>query len=216
MLQMMKRDYIINKVYFLIVILLVPFIYALDMSPQFIYVGIVVGCIFNVFYYDGHNHVSRYIVSLPVSRNHIVLGRYTFLLIVAVTFLLYLWMIDMLVHYFFPMINNWIFFATSFQPITPAVIIFTFIPIIIVVAVSVPIYYFFQSFIKSLLAQGALLFIGVLCMAIFGKYIPESIIIIIIDMINIQPVLIMFILSIICLSISFKLSATIFTKRDII
>lgn len=216
MLQMMKRDYYINKSYFLIVLLIFPFIYVLDISPQFIYAGIIVGCIFNLFYYDGHNHVSRYIVSLPVNRCHIVRGRYFFLFIVSVTFLVYLWVIDMLAHYFFPMINNWIFFETSYPPITPIVLMVTFIAVVIIVGVSVPIYYFFQSIIKSWIVQSALLFIGVLGIANFGKYISESIVITILDIINIQPVLIPITLTFTGFYVSYKLSATIFAKRDIV
>lgn len=195
---------------------MIPFIYVLDLSPQFIYAGSIIGCIFNLFYYDSHNHVNRYIVSLPVNRSHIVRGRYTFLLTVSGTLLIYLWVIDMLANHFLPLINNWIFFETSYPPITPIVIMITFIAVIIIIGVSVPIYYFFQSFIKSLFAQGILLFTVVLGIAIFGNYISESIVLAVLDIIDTQPVLIPMTLTFTCLYMSYKLSETIFTKRDII
>lgn len=220
MLQMMKRDFLINSMYFLIVLFVIPFVYLLDFSPIFIYMAVIFGCVFNIFYYDDHNHVSRAIVSMPIRKNKIVLARYLFLIMMINFYMLYLWMIDVIVHH---SILSDMIPSVSYKTITSITIFLSFLIISIGVAVSVPIFYFFQSFIKSLLAQFALLMLAFVAMSlgvpIFGKYldlIPESFVMDILDLIKLQPVLFILIFSLICLFISYKLSVLIFSRRDIV
>lgn len=59
MLQLIKRDYLINQMYFVIILMAIPAIYIFDISPLFMYMFIMFGVLFNVFYYDDHNHVYR-------------------------------------------------------------------------------------------------------------------------------------------------------------
>lgn len=217
MLQMIKRDYLINGMYFLFITLAIPFIYIVNISPIFVYFAIVVGAIFNVFYYDDHNHVGRFIVSMPIKRKRIVFARYLFLLKVIVFYLLYLWLVDKLTHHFLPM-NN-LFPEISFRPINFYTVLVIFLAISVITAVTVPIYYYFQSFIKSLIAQGVLLFAGIFGITFLGRYldlIPEAFIFKILDIVDWQPMLIIIAISLICLYISYQFSSFIFSKRDLI
>lgn len=142
MIQMIKREYVLNKLFFLSVYLLFPFIYLVNISPIFMYFGIILGYIFNLFYYDHHNQLNHFIVSLPIKKSNIVLGRYASSFTFMTVSLLYLWLIDTLAHYAFSLIE---FLPTiEYKPITASTIIGTFILITIAVTVSMPIYYFFQ------------------------------------------------------------------------
>lgn len=179
MLHLMKRDYYVIHLYMLVILLAIPFIYIAQISSLFAYVGIMMGFIFNVFYYEGHNHVSRYIVSVPVSKSQIVLSRYMFLVITATLLLLYIWFIDILAHYLSSVIRFWSPDFTN-QPITFQTVLFLFMGILVIASITIPIYYICQSVIKALLIQSALLFIGAIigafAVALFGPYIPESVI----------------------------------------
>src|SRR5690625_5013288 len=157
MVHMIKRDYYINFLYVLIIILALPLIYWAQISPLFAYLGVIVGFIFNVFYYDNHNHVSRSIVSMPINKKQIVLGRYTFLFFVSILFLIYIWFIDMLVHYFAPSLSG-LLPIIPYKPISITSVLLVFAGIMLLISISIPIFYICQSFIKSLFIQGDLLF----------------------------------------------------------
>lgn len=218
MLQMMKRDYLINKIYFLMIFLAIPFLYTLDLSLLFMYLTIIVGAIFTVFYYDDYNHVYRALISMPIKRSQIVFARYLFLFTTTIIFLLYIWLIDMFVHNPFSILKS-IVPTVSYQPISAITILLTFLFISIVVAISTPIFYYFQSFMKSLIAHGVLLVIGVMTITIFGKYldlIPKPYVRLALYIIAYQPLLFVIGFSIICLYISYLLSTFIFSKRDVL
>jgi len=218
MVHMIKRDYYINFLYVLIIILALPLIYWAQISPLFAYLGVIVGFIFNVFYYDNHNHVSRSIVSMPINKKQIVLGRYTFLFFVSILFLIYIWFIDMLVHYFAPSLSG-LLPIIPYKPISITSVLLVFAGIMLLISISIPIFYICQSFIKALIIQGALLFIGPLAFAALGYFldkIPEAFINGIVDFIELQPILIAITFSVVCLLVSYVISTWIFSRKDII
>lgn len=216
MQHMMKRDYVLNKMMFFIVSLFIPLIYIFQVSPLFIYSGIILGVIFNLFYYDSHNQVNRYMVSLPISKKQIVMARYAFLLTVMVFYLLYTWIIDALAHRLIPNLD--ILPDLMYAPISLRSAMMTFSVIMLIMTVVVPIYYFCQSFITSLLVQGGLLIIGFIGFAYLFSKLPESTLKSIANIAkwiytNPTPFTIMF--SIVTLAISYPLSLWIFTRKDI-
>src|SRR5699024_2153283 len=148
MVHMIKRDYYINFLYVLIIILALPLIYWAQISPLFAYLGVIIGFIFNVFYYDNHNHVSRSIVSMPINKKQIVLGRYTFLFFVTVLFLLYIWFIDTLVHYFAPKLSG-LLPIIPYKPISLTSALLVFAGIMLFILISILIFYLFQFFLNT-------------------------------------------------------------------
>lgn len=219
MIEMMKRDYYINQMYFLFVVIFIPFIYVFNLSPLFIFIGMMIGSIFNLFYYDNHNHTNRFIVSMPVNRNVVVLSRYLSIMIVTIILLIYLWIIDYLAHTFIlPFISDWIP-AFEIQPVSLILLMFTFFAVVVITSVSIPIYYYFQSFMKSLIAQGVLFVIGIIgftLFILFMDYIPEKVILLVLDLIDFQPIVSFIVCIAICLTVSYKVSTFIFAKRDIV
>lgn len=214
MLQMMKRDFLINRFYFLIIFLALPVFYVMDLSPLFMFAGMMLGGLFNVFYYEGHNHVNRFISSMPIKKEITVIGRYIFLQLVILFFILYLWVVDIVSHYGLPYI--------SYQPLTLFSLILTITFINIIIAISIPIYYFFQSFMKSLLFQGALFIMFVVSFIIIVRnfdllsiHFIASALTMIESLLSVQPYLVPILFSIVCLFLSYKLSVRIFTKKDI-
>lgn len=154
---------------------------------------------------------------MPIKRNQIVLSRYLFLLTTFVVYLMYLWLIDVMVHHPLPILAD-IVPTISYQPISLISILLTFLFISVAVAISAPVYYFFQSFIKSFFALGVLFIVVIILGTLFGEYldlIPEALIVMFLHLIDFQPVLFFIGISFVCLYISYLCSIFIFARKDI-
>ncbi|WP_058949212.1 ABC-2 transporter permease [Oceanobacillus picturae] len=206
---LMKRDFYINAIYFLIIALAIPALYIIEMAEFYLYFGIMMGFLFNLFYYDHRNNVNRFIGSLPVKLQHVVLSRYVLLLVVVVGFLLYTWLVDSLAHNGLPYIESK---TMSSIEIT---ILFTLISIAI--SISIPIYYFVKSITTALAIQGGLLIFGTFTFAILtGNELitfHDSLLLWFFDLIEIQPIVMLIIISLVFLYLSYLLSARIYIKK---
>lgn len=206
MIQMLKRDFYLNRMVIGIYILFVPLIYIMNTDPFYIYGGATTGLVFNVFFYDNKNHITRFISSLPVNKKAIVFGRYLFLLFAIVIILFYQWLIDSIAH-------NGLSYLDA-EPITPAKIGLIFLSISVTAAIAIPAFYFFESIMKATIFLFILLFVVAFSMAVISElinFIPS-----VTDTLNQMPVFIPVLSALICLYASFKLSSWIFARKDII
>lgn len=212
MAQLVKKEIQLNIIYLIFIILFIPFSYVMDMPSTFIFIGAMLGFLFNAFYYDSKNHVNRFTASLPFRKKYVVLGKYVFFLIVTAGFLLYLWLVDTIAHYGLPYLES--------QPLHWFLVLLIFASIAIMLSISIPIYYLIQSYMKAFFVQIVLLFsIAFGIVIIIANpliQVNDSIIRFILDIIVLQPVLIVVGFSFISLYLSYRLSTWIYIRKDII
>lgn len=136
MIGFMKKDVLISKQYFFILAVYIPLMYLLNLSPLFFFYAVTYGLVVGIFYYDSQGKINRFAVSLPVSREKIVLSRFLFLTITLVVIYMYQLVIDLAAHRFFDHLD--------FKPMAP-ISVFTYLcGAFIVMALSVPFYYSFS------------------------------------------------------------------------
>ncbi|AXI10113.1 hypothetical protein CV093_15700 [Oceanobacillus sp. 143] len=210
MLQMMKKEFQLNLMSIILVIILIPAAYVLNISSSFLYIAMAFGFIFNAFYYDGKNHVNRFIKSLPIKPKHVVLGRYLLLFCISIILLIYLSIIDSIAQQHLPYL--------SFQPLTWIILLGLFAITSIISAISYPIYYAIQSFT---IAIGVIIGVIALTASVIGIVLNlfhaqlEQFIIFILNFIQFQPALIIILFSMGCLFLSYLLSSWIYARKDI-
>ncbi|WP_404454574.1 ABC-2 transporter permease [Oceanobacillus kapialis] len=206
---LMKKDFYINGIYYLIISALIPLFYVMEVDQHYLYYGIMIGFLFNLFYYDHRNHVNRFIGSLPVKLRNVVWARYITMFLILVCFILYVRLVDSLAHYGLPYLE--------FQPMTALEIMILFTSISITIAVSMPIYYLVKTFMKAIGIQMGLLLFSTFTFAIMigNDYITfyEPLLLGVFKLIDIQPYLMLTLISLLFLYLSFLLSAWIYTKK---
>ncbi|PAV30948.1 hypothetical protein CIL05_04330 [Virgibacillus profundi] len=212
MVQLIKKEFQLNLIYIIFLILFIPLSFVMNMPSTSLYIGTILGFIFNAFYYDSKNHVNRFTASLPFRKKYIVLGKYVFFLIVTSAFLLYVWLIDKIARFGLPYLES--------KPMDWFIVLLIFTSIAMMLSISIPIYYVFQSYIKAFLIQIILLFsiIFGIVIIIGNPYIQVSdkIIRFILDIIDLQPVLILIGFSLGSLYLSYRLASWIYVKKDIL
>lgn len=207
--QLMKKDLYLNGIYYLVIVLLIPVFYVIELSEIYFFFAIILGFLFNLFYYDNRNNVNRFIGSLPVKLHHVVLSRYASLLLFVVGFLLYVWLVDSLAHHGLPYLAS--------QPIDPISMTILFTTICMIVSISLPIYYFVKSFNKTFFLQIIFLLFSSFAFAViqgnelisFHKPFLKWLF----DVIAFQPIVILIVISLVFFYLSYLLSARIYTKK---
>ncbi|MDY0409039.1 ABC-2 transporter permease [Virgibacillus soli] len=223
MVQMMKRDYMLNKIYFFFILIGVPILYIFQYIPTTMFIVMTLGLVFNVFFYEDRNHVTRAIISMPVSTSQAVVARYIFITLTAVCNMMYFAASSSIIkHYPNIIVGN----PASFQPLTISQGILTLHITFILLAISLPFYYYFQSAYKSLIIQGIVVFLSTLAFIIFINSralgvlanIPDWFIAKVMFFVENPNITIGFgfVISIACLYLSYIISFRFFTKRDII
>ncbi|MEI3613863.1 ABC-2 transporter permease [Pseudogracilibacillus sp. SO30301A] len=200
MWQLIKLDYLEHRA-LIGMLLLFSFlinILPLPILPLSTYILFFVMFIAYTFYYDHKDHVIWYIVSLPVKKNHIVLARYLFILTGCTLFII----VERLI----------------FRPVSLITFLFIFTGMCIAIAASIPIYYLLQSIWNSVVAHAILIVFGALAFAfifISPYEIFDPFLFFIFDMIDLQPVITLLLISASVLYGSYLLSSFIFLKKDI-
>ncbi|RDW15594.1 ABC-2 transporter permease [Oceanobacillus chungangensis] len=209
MLQILNKEFQLSFSNIILTIIFIPIAYILNISSIFLYIGFMFGFIFYAFYYDGKNHANRFIKSLPIKLRHVVLARHLFQLGLSIIVLIYLSIIDALVHHYLPYF--------SYQPISWITVLILFALTSFISAVSYPIYYYFQSFTTAVAVQiGSLTILASLtgiALNLFHVQL-EPFIFFILDLIEFQPTLIIILFSIGCLFLSYLLSSWIYARKE--
>ncbi|WP_170840817.1 ABC-2 transporter permease [Oceanobacillus limi] len=201
----------LTKFYIIFFFILIPVSYGLNFPIRTTFVWIILGFIIFSFFCDDKNEVNRFLTSLPVKRRQIVFARYIYFLILSAGFSGYIGTIDYFAYQGLPFLErNPISFFGAFE-------LFTITSLLL--AVSIPIFYYFRNFNKAITAYFILLFIGAFSFGVaqgnpyltFDDQLKQKIH----QLIDVQPYLILTVLSLGSLFISYLLSTWLFTKRDI-
>ncbi|MFD2044865.1 ABC-2 transporter permease [Ornithinibacillus salinisoli] len=212
MRQVFLKELQLTKVYIIFFIFLIPFTYGMNVPITGINIWILLSFIFLSFYSDSRNEVNRYLISVPIFRKHIVFVRYIFFFILTSGFTLYLWLIDHLANQGLPFLGN--------SPLTGSSILWLFALTCIIVSLSLPILYYIKSFHRAMAVLMTLVFFSALFYGIIvGNPLitwDESIKHFADNLSHIQLFVSLTALSLIFLYLSYKLSAWIFMKRDLL
>lgn len=200
MWQLIKRDYLEHRALIGMVLLLSVLINILPLPnlPLSTYITSFVIFLAFTFYYDRKYHALWYIASLPIKKRHIVLARYLFILTGCTLFII----VERLI----------------FRPVSMITFLFIFTGMCIAIAASIPVYYLFQSIWKSIIAHCVLLVIGSFAFAfifISPYEIFDPFLFFIFDLVDLQPVITLLLISASVLYGSYILSAYIFLRKDI-
>ncbi|MDQ0270900.1 ABC-2 transporter permease [Cytobacillus purgationiresistens] len=214
MVSLIKKDFYLNFIYIAIVIICVPILYILNLNSFFIYFGIIMGFLFNGFYYDKLSGTNKTLASLPIKRTTIVLSRYIFAFGLASFSFAYLWIIDMIAHAHLPYLDM--------PPMTQFSLISQLLIGFILLAVSFPIYYKF-GYIKAIVIQILLLMVGTPAIGFIFAYSltkidsakTAEIVFSILDTVYKNPHIFAGTITILLILASFALSKRIFQKKDL-
>jgi|SRR5690625_2386120 len=203
MWQLFKRDFLmlwpwIGLLFFLLFIIYFFQLPGLSLAP---YTTMFILFFVNSFYNDKKSRVNQFLISLPVKRNHLVAARYLFFLF-ACTLILFL--------------DQIVFQVKSVSGIT---FLFMFTLLSMTVAASIPVYYLFDSIWQSGLVHFIILFVGSFAF-FFVTVSPydmfDQLILFALNVISIQPVIVLLLVSAFCLYGSYLLSSFIFSRKDIV
>jgi|SRR5690625_755799 len=216
MASMIRRDLFASVPALITAFFFVLISYAINMSPLFITISVVILLLLNLFHYDFHNSVYRFIVSLPISRKKIVLARFIVTGSIALFFISFIWLFDMFVHtYIYPRFSGNLG-SLEFEPLSPILVLFACLAIVSVISASMPIYYYAQSIAKAVTLQLVLFLVVVVAfiLSMFNSLL-EKLFLNFLDLINAVPTLSIISYIILSLSASYFLSVRFFRKRDI-
>jgi hypothetical protein len=152
MTSLLKRDLLINKATISVILILVPIGYIVGLPPFFISLSLLLMvALISIFYLDKRAQINRFILSLPVSRKTIIKSRYSFFSLIWVGTVFYQYIVGRLVN---RVLESEIFIYGWKEVITLLSLGF------IIIAIYVPIYYYFQSFVLATTFTFILYFIG--------------------------------------------------------
>ncbi|WP_226035819.1 ABC-2 transporter permease [Aquibacillus saliphilus] len=149
MLSLLKKDLVLNQRQFIGVSLII-LITSFSFPTAHFY--IFFSCILtsNLFMSDSKNHVNRFLQSLPVSKSLIVKSRFIYILLETTFFILLLWGINAVAFYGnaskFPWEQIYLYTLND--------ILFVFGIVLIIQAISIPLYYKFDSVLLVNSMQG--------------------------------------------------------------
>ncbi|SHG43313.1 ABC-2 transporter permease [Ornithinibacillus halophilus] len=204
MTSLLKKEFTLNPAYlYVFFIIIIPFI--ASFSPYTLS-WIIIGFIIQGIYSDSANRINKYLVSIPVSKVQIVQARYLYLVILATSsILIYVIFLFLLGGPESPILKD--------VEIIPNEVLIILSLIYLTIAVTLPVYYFFQSFNKS--------FIGIL-----GSLFTMAMVV---GALSVSPVadwytnnsftsniLLLSACALLFLFFSYKLSVWIFSRRDIL
>lgn len=209
MIQLLKREFYLNRIFLLIVFLTFPVIHGV-VYPLLVFGAILGFATYQSFYDEFKNHVNRSLVSMPIKKEYIVLARYLFLLFAIILSFFYLWLIDNFANVGLPVLD---FGKTIGLSLFLMAILFG-----LILSILIPFFYYFQSFQKTFITHLLLLFVFLIGFKLFVEspdFSHASFIDKILDIISIEPFFIPIVCALGCLYISYKLSVYFFNQKDI-
>ncbi len=213
MIPLLKKDFWMNFSYLLMTLAFIPIAYVLNLSSGFLYYGLVLGLIFNAFYYDNVSGINQYMVSLPIARQKVVTARYVFCLLFALTVFGYQFVLDRLAHAGLP------YFA--YEPMTEYTLLTRLCGVIILMAFSLPLYFAF-SYMKAFMTQliSFAVFIGLV--GLIGKFIDKLNVVWLIEFVSSilevlfsYPFMIIVLFTVVISLLSLAISRKIFHRKDL-
>lgn len=216
MVSMLKRDFFVSIPVLLVSLIFVLIGYAVNISPLFIIMSVVILFVLNLFFFDFHNKVYRSIVSLPISREIVVLSRYIVAGLVTLLFTAFIWAFDLFAHHFiYPNLTGSLA-NLDFEQLSPLLILFAFLAIVSIISVSIPVYYYAQSISKAITIQILFLlgFVLGLILATLNST-TEKAFLFFTNILDALPILSVVIYILLSITLSYFLSVRLFKRRDI-
>lgn len=212
MLQLLRKDFTITRLYLLLFFLFILVTYIFHVNNITIFMALMIGFPVLLFYFDSHNRVNTFLVSLPFKRGKIVLARYLYLMFFLIGSFIFIGIIEYLAFHQFTFLGN-------FSYLTFSNIVLNFTILTILLAISIPIFYFFRSFNHGIsvfmIFQVFLVYAYTLITS--NEYIrfDDKLFSIIQPVINIQPVVMQLIISGLFLAVSYFVSVGLSYKKDV-
>ena len=105
MKTIMKKDLLLHQSAFLVILLLIPFTYIVNIYPIPPVIGGFYGYFIGLFYYDQKVNANQFLVSLPITRATIINARYVFTILTFLGLLVYWYLIDFIAHNVLPYLS---------------------------------------------------------------------------------------------------------------
>ncbi|WP_096274002.1 ABC-2 transporter permease [Paucisalibacillus globulus] len=212
MLQLLRKDFTITRLYLLLFFLFILVTYIFHVNNITIFMALMIGFPVLLFYFDSHNRVNTFLVSMPFKRGKIVLARYLYLMFFLISSFIFIGIIEYLAFHQLTFLGN-------FSYLTFSSIVLNFTILTILLAISIPIFYFFRSFNHGIsvfmIFQVFLVYAYTLITS--NEYIrfDDKLFSIIQPVINIQPVVMQLIISGLFLAGSYFVSVGLSYKKDV-
>ncbi|HLS34812.1 MAG TPA: ABC-2 transporter permease [Bacillota bacterium] len=217
MTSLIKRDFYVSRWMLVILLLNIPFSYYVSVSPLFITFWIFIMFYVSLFYTDEHNQANQTFVSFPIKREKIVFARYIFIAVILLVTLLAIFIFDHVMHQVLIVKFANLFPWFNLEPLPFQVFTLSAMGFIVIVMISLPIFFYARTIAQAIILHFALFFIGIVSGIMF------SVISAIADIsfepikrvLNEQPVLISIIGLLAIINLSYFLSVRFFTQKDL-
>ncbi|MFS0674076.1 ABC-2 transporter permease [Ornithinibacillus sp. 179-J 7C1 HS] len=149
---LLKRDYINLKTVNVTSALIIPLGFILSIPPFAISLGLLLHVLLvGVFYSDHRSSVNRFMISLPIERSALVISRYLIMIMIWLGIILYQFLWGHFFDYFVP----YPVFVFGWKELLAILSLG-----LLILAVCVPLYYLFNSFIIPTIIIFSCYFIG--------------------------------------------------------
>ncbi|MEN2768607.1 ABC-2 transporter permease [Ornithinibacillus xuwenensis] len=211
MQHLLMKEIKVSQLYLLILIVLIPLSYVMNVSSTGINIWVILGFLPLLFYLDSQNNVNRFVASMPIKHMHIVLARYLILMMITTGALLFLWSIDYVAHQGLPFLKNHSFSGYDILQLVTLNALF--------LSVYIPVFYYFKNFTYAITFFLISFVILVYTFAVISgnPYLTfdEPVIDFLVYLLYNQPIILV-VLSLTVLYVSFRISLRIFVRRDLL
>jgi ABC-2 type transport system permease protein len=212
MLHLLVKDFTLTRLYLLLFFLFVLVTYLFHVNSVGIFMILMIIFPVLVFYYDCHNRVNNFLVSLPIKRVKIVFARYLYLMILLTCSFIYIGIVDYIAF-------NKLTFLGNFSYLTLNNVVFNYTVTTIFWAISIPIFYFFRNFNHGItvfmILQVFLVYFNTLITSNDYITFDDKLLTFIQPIINIQPIVMLLSFSALVVLLSFLVSVRFSYKKDI-
>lgn len=204
MLHLLRRNIYFIWPYLLGMMLIPIFFYLIQFpkipfSTHIIFLYIILTSSFQM---EKVKHIDRFMISLPISKRKIVLARYielTMAISIGATFIL--------------LFEATVYHTAAARNLITISIIFTII--FTIIAAALPIFYYFDKMWEAILAQIFIMIAGnIIFFVIVFSSIFDVLVEIILNIVDLQPTIVMTLFSLTLLISSYYLSCFIYEKKD--
>lgn len=215
MKALLKREILLNQSFLWVVLLMLPFSYVINVGGVPVVVGVMVGFISGLFYYDEKSGMDKFVVSLPFTRKEVINAKYVFAILFMFFIFVYVLFVDKAAHYFLDYLHH--------EPFTISSWFMFYLISLIVMAFFFPFYIKF-SFMFAFIFQIFTMMLGPVALSAFVYWLTkktslwnyiEDYVQNILLMLEKNPIPILLAVAIVTMVISWLISQRIFFKKDL-
>lgn len=211
MKALLKKDFLLNQSFIWTLLLMLPLSYVINVSGMPVMVGIMLGFVIGLFYYDNQSGMHKFVVSLPITRKEVIHAKYMYSIIFMFLAFLYYYFVDQIAH----MVLNYL----DHEPLTFTSWFMFYLITLMVITFYIPFYVKF-TFMFAFIFQIISMVIGPVVLAGFVIWLDVKTNILdyinsFIMIIKNRPFLVMIPSTIVVIFISWFISLRIFLKKDL-